>query len=1545
MSEILCRWLNSELRLSKPVDPISFAKDFSNGYLIGEVLNKYQLQEDFHQFSKHSTANAKLNNFTRLEPTLQLLGVPFDLNMAKAVMQSQQGATTRLLYQLYVLLQKKKRSGLTGVAMETMQPAATARLHRVENHIYTQHLRTLVKRESDVKMQKIAQRFDRRGREAYGRSVTAELEREERRRHLQDQMRLQDIQKHRQARRKQQEMMQRIHAASVQIPKPPASSKKRHRHPPDTKNVLQQITEFEQNRKRRSPASRGPSSLSVQMNEEEMDEWNSAYVQKIRKRLEEDAAARDRREKRRRRALIQQLQTHQAHEEARREEQLIGRLMRQSQQEKRMAVQLMQIHQQKEVLRQNRLERERQFHEQRGREFRQGLDREAALLQQDRLDRADELRKERELHEHLAAERAQSRFLKHFNICRGILEQIVDLATRTGEYRLLTSNMVPVKMLREWRELWISGKPLYEVEPSVEQNTELEKLRILNQQDYHDYTTMTGEWAWPEEEENKAPPSNNDILGHLVGRLRKLVAPDGISAAPTPPRFPLQACVLGNTCSGKTRTLARIGQVNGIHVLSVDSLIQEALEAHRAGEPEPENEVSVRAQHGAAVEEALRRGEAAPDHLLIDIIVHAIRKVPLDRGWVLDGFPTNVSQARLLEKELGGVDPDQEKRRDKIHELVVDRNAPQTPPPAPPVLHLAVLLQVCDEQVLERHRLLHEREASGGASEEQQIQHRISGFHEAWPELEEWFGEKQKVLVKVDAEVDEDELFSKVESVLLDAMQQSHTGLQLDMKSDPSAKGPSRRASASSPPAAEAPPSCPGSASWVFVDEPLPKEIPEYLVPYWMNVCTSYVSSAQAAMQNLRQERNLIIHHLYNIREDYKQYLQRPDLKQEFMAVWQRDYNNIPDDMRHDVETKAELHQRLEDLRERLYDISEKRKDEALQEKAALTESGWLEDHAALLMNHYCSLMQVEVDRFQDTLHVVRVYYSGMYRGEVPGCTHQNDPANQPERSKRVSLNGPLSTDPSGQKGLVLTDVKLVQDIHHNATTAITNMVSVELQQLHVEENEEQQQPVETESQTSASIKTSDKDKKRGNKKKSPPPQTQESVPPPLQESAEERQRRSVRTKIREEFRRTLQHEESSVCKRLELVKLQCVLVLHSLQNRAELAHRDLEQWGDAQYLSEIHSIDQLAGVVSHHIESGEQIKYELVLARSNFYADGDLRVVSTPPLLSRSQSAQPTNQDSFNLTVQQLHGLHSHLRKIAPTGVMTCNHLCEVLQELSSLGLGSDALPQAWIHVTDTQIREMVSVLAQGGEMVDWRHFLLCAAQPWPLPSQKQLINTYTHFKQIDTTGGGVINLQQYLQVELWFPSEKDLPVPENPTEPPAYDRLAELRKLWFSVFADASSPAGCNYMDMLLYFCARPDPAHGFITALSLLIQHTLHYTHTPTTMLQSYVEGGVYDDDDDDDDKCSGDEDVLMDDVLRVVNHHKMSSNEEIKQDLMDVCDELGFQWEKKILFSVLSKHHLIQDLMKSSTQYQLIDIYRILHKQQNDEDPVVSTVPQT
>lgn len=45
----------------------------------------------------------------------------------------------------------------------------------------------------------------------------------------------------------------------------------------------------------------------------------------------------------------------------------------------------------------------------------------------------------------IAAERAQNRYKKHFVICKDTVEQMVDFATKVGEYRQLTGKYVTVR--------------------------------------------------------------------------------------------------------------------------------------------------------------------------------------------------------------------------------------------------------------------------------------------------------------------------------------------------------------------------------------------------------------------------------------------------------------------------------------------------------------------------------------------------------------------------------------------------------------------------------------------------------------------------------------------------------------------------------------------------------------------------------------------------------------------------------------------------------------------------------------------------------------------------------------------------------------------------------------------------------------------------------------------------------------------------------------------------------------------------------------------
>ncbi|XP_029423676.1 sperm flagellar protein 2 isoform X1 [Nannospalax galili] len=454
MSEILCQWLNQELKVSRTVSPKSFAKAFSSGYLIGEVLYKFELQGDFSEFSESRSSTAKLNNFSRLEPTLHLLGVQFDQNVAQSIITEKPGAATKLLYQLYIALQKKKKTGLTGLEIQTMQPQTSVRL---------QNLRSVAFRE---------QRLNRR---------------------------------------RQNEIMAKIQAAIIQIPKPESNcslkaleAQKMMKKKKEAEDVANEIKKFEALIKKDLQAKESLSKTSLDTADQTTTDLlntysDDEYIKKIQKRLEEDAFAREQREKRRRRLLMDQLIAHEAQEEANREEQLIHRLMRQSQQERRIAVQLMHIRHEKEVLWQNRIFREKQYEERRLKDFQDALDREAALAKQAKIDFAEQIFKEKEIHQRIAVERAHARYEKHYGICAEILDQILDLSTKVADYRLLTNNLIPHKLMNDWKELFFNGSPIYEqaslkhgvTESSAEQRVELEKKELLDSKDYEEYKVPT----------------------------------------------------------------------------------------------------------------------------------------------------------------------------------------------------------------------------------------------------------------------------------------------------------------------------------------------------------------------------------------------------------------------------------------------------------------------------------------------------------------------------------------------------------------------------------------------------------------------------------------------------------------------------------------------------------------------------------------------------------------------------------------------------------------------------------------------------------------------------------------------------------------------------------------------------------------------------------------------------------------------------------------------------------------------------------------------
>ena len=104
MAEILCRWVNKEIEPEPQLETDTLSFQLSNGYPYGLILFRYGMQEDFSSFHRGHSSEAKLNNFTLLEPTLRLMNIHLKPQSVIEIINQKGHAAVQLLYRLFISL-------------------------------------------------------------------------------------------------------------------------------------------------------------------------------------------------------------------------------------------------------------------------------------------------------------------------------------------------------------------------------------------------------------------------------------------------------------------------------------------------------------------------------------------------------------------------------------------------------------------------------------------------------------------------------------------------------------------------------------------------------------------------------------------------------------------------------------------------------------------------------------------------------------------------------------------------------------------------------------------------------------------------------------------------------------------------------------------------------------------------------------------------------------------------------------------------------------------------------------------------------------------------------------------------------------------------------------------------------------------------------------------------------------------------------------------------------------------------------------------------
>jgi adenylate kinase family enzyme len=158
----------------------------------------------------------------------------------------------------------------------------------------------------------------------------------------------------------------------------------------------------------------------------------------------------------------------------------------------------------------------------------------------------------------------------------------------------------------------------------------------------------------------------------------------------------------------------------------------------------------------------------------------------------------------------------------------------------------------------------------------------------------------------------------------------------------------------------------------------LNKNFSEVLLNLVIKLLENYVNDCKDIFRFIRMQRDFISTNYDIICQKFIVFLKRPSNKQSILLNFQKTYNKFLDtypDLTDDHQSKEEHHQAIDDMNDKIFEIIEKRKKEAIDERKGIMTSGLIETEMEKYYFNLEKLFQAEVDKFMGSLQVIRDFY------------------------------------------------------------------------------------------------------------------------------------------------------------------------------------------------------------------------------------------------------------------------------------------------------------------------------------------------------------------------------------------------------------------------------------------------------------------------------------------------------------------------------------------------------------------------------------------
>ncbi|XP_076755957.1 sperm flagellar protein 2 [Xylocopa sonorina] len=627
-----------------------------------------------------------------------------------------------------------------------------------------------------------------------------------------------------------------------------------------------------------------------------------------------------------------------------------------------------------------------------------------------------------------------------------------------------------------------------------------------------------------------------------------------------------------------------------------------------------------------------------------------------------------------------------------------------------------------------------------------------------------------------------------------------------------------------------------GESTWRWIDFPLPSTLVKSLASIWDRMEKRYTEQLKELLLLKSVHSSSVAPYVDLVTRNARDYVERPDQRQELLRRFHAAFNAIEHDARNDADVKCELHRRVADFRGELWEICDRKRREVEAERKRLIDEQWPVCQAVLLFNVYVGLVQAEMDRCVDTIRVLHDYYLGM----------AGKPLLEIDDSSKVILgrietDEPLkSTDIADSRPAAVDRDALQKEIEHALTDKNATLGDVEEVSLF-------KGIVETVNYA-------------------------RSIVDAVSTGANELLRReeiaivnvndlemvSRMQDLTLEWRYAVEYEIERVRLKLESIanvaRSDVGFLMETLENTFHGIYDSIVD----RYWREMKSVNETANAFCFAIEEGTPIEKEMLLEGDRLIVRSHVYVCETERW-AKSRSAKEIPSSSVRFRIVHLARLMETFKRIAPYGTMCERTLIYVIEDL--IGHGQEegetiSLPCSWYRLRSTDVSDLVDRLFGPVDYVDWREFLVYAMD-LPMPTCRDILIARDRFRIQDPDLKETVTRAQYHWTPMWFlECTKDCPNvgellrdelirnQEEFYEEEFYQFEGEatnIRSAISNVTPCYSSPEETlrralakellcrmymvdrytvNYTALLLAFCKGEDPRDGFGKALALAL-----------------------------------------------------------------------------------------------------------------------------